>query len=178
MLFRSCVQPGSDTEDVDRRLSRGGLCRPAARSAAAGNLPTVDAYDTFVDSVVLRTTGRNDVVAWKRSVARLRPLLEHRLDPLAEQRSRRSDLGGKVHMYESCSRGESVCEKDRSDDRLEGRSEGGRATCASTLAFADTYVHGFVQPQASCNLRERLAAHDSSTALRKIALARRRVCRV
>jgi hypothetical protein len=105
-------------------------------------------------------TRTDDVVARQRTVARLRPLLEHRLDPLPDRRPWCSDLRLKVRQHETFRRFKSVCEIDGADDRLECRCESGRSLPATTLRLALTEKEEFIKCEPLRNIGETDAAHD------------------
>jgi hypothetical protein len=105
-------------------------------------------------------TRTDDVVARQRTIARLRPLLEHRLDPFADGGTWRSNLRLKVRQHEAFRRLESVCEIHGADDRFECRCESSRSLPATTLRLALTEKEEFIKGEPLRNIGKADAAHD------------------
>jgi hypothetical protein len=67
---------------------------------------------------MLETMRGDNVVAREGAVARLRPLLEERLNPLSEYGTWRRESGGKVLLDKVCGGQIPVLQEDRTDDGL------------------------------------------------------------
>jgi hypothetical protein len=102
----------------------------------------------------------DDVVARQRTIARLRPLLEHSLDPFADGRTWRSYLRLKVRQHKAFRRLESVCEIDGADDGFERCGESGRSLPTTALRLTLTEKEEFIKGEPLCNIGEADAAHD------------------
>jgi len=113
-------------------------------------------------------TRADDVVAWQRTVARLSPLLEHRLDSFANCRTWLSDLRRKMCQHEALRSIKTVCEIDGTDNRFERCGESGRSLPAATLRLAFTEKEEFIKGEPLSNIGEADTAHDRGTALREV----------
>jgi hypothetical protein len=109
---------------------------------------------------MLWATRADDVVARQRTIARLRPLLEHRLDPFPDGGTWRSNLRLKMRQDKALRRLESVREIDGADDRFERCGESRRSLSATTLRLALTEKEEFIKGEPLRNIGEADAAHD------------------
>jgi hypothetical protein len=105
-------------------------------------------------------TRTDDVVARQRTVARLRPLLEHRLDPFADGGTWRSNLRLKVRQHKAFRRLESVREIYGTDDRFKRCGESRRSLPTTTLRLTLTEKEEFIKGEPLRNIGEADAAHD------------------